>query len=102
MTKRQIIKKFWGVNKKKINVIFNFIGISNLGQSIVPRKIIKDLDLILSNFSNQKYLLRQKIQYWIDLKLIKGVRHAKGLPVNGQTIKRNAKTQKKLFKSRLI
>ena len=101
MNKKEIIKKNWGINKKKIDIILHFLGIPKFNPHFIPRKIIKDLDIIISNFINQKILLKSKIRFWMNLKLIKGIRRVNGLPIHGQTVKRNAKTQKRLFKSRL-
>ena len=101
MNKRKLIKKFWGVNEKKINLVLSFVGINCIDYRMVPKNITKNLDLILSHFINQRYGLKQQIKNWVNLKLIKGIRRTKGLPVNGQNIKRNGKTQKKLYKSRL-
>jgi len=102
MNQRRLIKKHWGINKKKINLIYGYTGISSLSGDTVPKKIIKDLDITINKFIYQKFTIKDKIKKWIDLKLIKGFKRAQGLTVNGQSVKRNGKTQKKLFKSRLL
>lgn len=73
----------------------------------LPKNIIIDLEIILSNYSKigyskYKIFLSKKIQLLSSLKLKKGFYRIKGLPVRGQRIKTNAKTQKKLFRSRII
>nr|BBH43085.1 ribosomal protein S13 [Spumella sp. NIES-1846] len=49
---------------------------------------------------NLKRLIYLHIQNLIDIKSYRGIRHEKNLPVRGQRTRTNAKTQKKLRKSK--
>ena len=72
----------------------------------MPKKLGQDLDITMNklglSFSNKgKSDLNNKINIFINLKLNKGFKRLRGLPVHGQRVKTNAKTQKRLFKKRL-
>lgn len=106
MSKNVILKKYWGVNKKKLSLILGFLGVCYLDKKNLPKNLSKKVDLILTNLINlvsvkHKKKLKDKIKLFVSLRLAKGLQHISGYPVNGQTMKRNNKTQKRLYKSRI-
>lgn len=96
------LKKFYGLNHKLIFKIFNFLGLNNTikTKELTKKKINSLKEYIIKNilieeqFKQQLYNNNKKQLY---IKLIKSLRKLKGLPVNGQRTKTNAKTTKKLF-----
>ena len=78
MNLKFVLSKIWGVNKKKLNLILGFLGICYIKKDL-PKDLAKNIDLILTNLINSvsingKAKLKSRIESFIKLKLVKGLR----------------------------
>lgn len=94
------LTKIYGLNTNNITKIFNFFGINStiktkeLKKTVELKKKIENIYVIEEQLRNK---LRNKQLFDLQIKTIKSLRKLKGLPINGQRTKTNAKTTKYLF-----
>jgi small subunit ribosomal protein S13 len=96
------LKKIYGLNNNNILKIFNFLGLNSTIQTKKLKKIIfiKIKEKILKTYIIESKLKKNIFElnlFNLNIKTIKSLRKLKGLPVNGQRTKTNAKTTKKLL-----
>lgn len=94
------LTKIYGLNKNNILTVFNFLGIN---PTIKTKELKKTLELkkkIENLYNLESKLLKILLDtrtFELNIKTTKSLRKLKGLPVNGQRTKTNAKTTKYLF-----
>ena len=96
-----------GIGKYNAKQICNLLGLSyalkgselSYDEFVLIKKILQENYLIGSSLDLK---IKQGINTEIEISSYKGMRHRFGLPVRGQRTHTNAKTQKRLFPSRLI
>ncbi len=95
-------KKFTGIGKNNINVIYNEVGLNTrLFQVFIKPKQDRIVNYLLKKLSFNKTLkikIKKIINFYINIKTYKGLRHQSKQPVRGQRTHTNAKTVKKLSK----
>ena len=95
-------KKITGIGNKNINIIYNEIGLNpRIFQVVVKPKQDRAVNYLIKRMSFNKTLkikIRKIINFYINIKTYKGLRHQSKQPVRGQRTHTNAKTVKKLAK----
>ena len=84
-----------GFNFNSIEKIKKSIGINNFSKNIITDINIKDYITRNSISPSSKYRRYMNILKLIKNRSHRGGRHLKGMPVNNQSSKKNAKTRKK-------
>jgi len=95
-------KKIAGIGNKNINIIYSEIGLNpRIFQVVVKPKQDRTLNYLIKKISFNKTLkikIKKIINFYINIKTYKGLRHQSKQPVRGQRTHTNAKTVKKLAK----
>lgn len=95
-------KKTAGIGNKNINVIYNEVGLNpRIFQVVLKPKQERAINYLVKKLSFNKTLkikIKKIINFYINIKTYKGLRHQSKQPVRGQRTHTNAKTVKKLSK----
>lgn len=95
-------KKTAGIGNKNINVIYNEVGLNpRIFQVALKPKQERAINYLVKKLSFNKTLkikIKKIINFYINIKTYKGLRHQSKQPVRGQRTHTNAKTVKKLSK----
>lgn len=95
-------KKIAGIGNKNINVIYNDVGLNpRVFQVVLKPKQDRSVNYLIKKMSFNKTLkikIKKIINFYINIKTYKGLRHQSKQPVRGQRTHTNAKTVKKLSK----
>ncbi len=93
-------KKTAGIGNKNINVIYNEVGLNpRIFQVVLKPKQERAINYLVKKLSFNKTLkikIKKIINFYINIKTYKGLRHQSKQPVRGQRTHTNAKTVKKL------
>lgn len=95
-------KKIAGIGNKNINIIYNDVGLNpRIFQVVLKPKQDRSVNYLIKKMSFNKTLkikIKKIINFYINIKTYKGLRHQSKQPVRGQRTHTNAKTVKKLAK----
>jgi small subunit ribosomal protein S13 len=96
-TKREL-KKISGFGFHKINGLYNFIGLNRRIKNVIIRYLQHSkINQIIKKISYDKMLkikIKRVIDFYIQIKCYRGIRHKYKLPVRGQRTHTNAKTNR--------
>lgn len=103
---RSELSKIYGVGNIRANYVVDLFGI---GKSFITKYLnyylFDGISAIFKIFfiidDRLKFLIRQRMTFYLSLKLLRGTRFSKGLPVKGQRTHSNAHQQKYLKKNQI-
>jgi small subunit ribosomal protein S13 len=93
------IKKKFGIGNSKIKTIISHCGLNpKVNSKNLKKRHLEETNKITQNFKlerNLKNEIKGRINFLLEHKTYKGVRHKLKYPVRGQRTRTNAKTTKK-------
>lgn len=95
----QFVNKNYGIGKITCNLFANVLGTNKRIESkSLKRKLTSSFTKgfnTITRFKTLRENIRTNIQFLVENKTYRGIRHKSGLPVRGQRTHTNAKTQSK-------
>jgi len=103
---RSELSKIYGIGITRANYVSDLFGI---GKSFYVKHInhyyFDGISAIIKLFfiidDRLKYLITQRMNYYFFLKLVRGIRFSRGLPIHGQRTHTNGHQQKYLKKNKI-
>lgn len=94
---RVALAKIYGVGLTKSNYLCDMIGYgSNYNINYANRYFFECISVLIKNNylveDRLKMLIQQRIKFFFNIKLLKGIRYFDGLPVHGQRTHTNGRT----------
>jgi ribosomal protein S13 len=96
---RVALAKIYGVGLTKSNYVCDMVGYgSNYNIDYSNRYFFECISVLIKNNylveDRLKMLIQQRLKFFFDIKLLKGIRYFDGLPVHGQRTHANGMTAK--------